>query len=154
MRKDVKCTFGILKGRFRILKTGIRLHKINSVDQLWCTCCALHNMFLEYDGLSKNWENGVQSEWQGEIGNLENPDDCDSSGMGPGNDIAYEDDERITNEMEQEEFAQENNQRAKPVCNCSNCFLKQKSIDHFDIFCQKRSITLQKRSGIVEIRLE
>ncbi|KAI2488756.1 Plant transposon protein [Fragilaria crotonensis] len=26
MRKDVECTFGILKGRWRILKTGIRLH--------------------------------------------------------------------------------------------------------------------------------
>ncbi len=26
MRKDVECTFGILKGRWRILKSGVRLH--------------------------------------------------------------------------------------------------------------------------------
>lgn len=34
MRKDVECTFGILKGRFRILKAGIRLHSIEKVDQV------------------------------------------------------------------------------------------------------------------------
>ncbi len=28
LRKDVECTFGILKGRWRILKTGIRLHGV------------------------------------------------------------------------------------------------------------------------------
>ena len=28
LRKDVECTFGIMKGRFRILKTGIPLHGI------------------------------------------------------------------------------------------------------------------------------
>ena len=27
LRKDVECTFGILKNRWRILKTGIRMHK-------------------------------------------------------------------------------------------------------------------------------
>jgi Plant transposon protein len=63
MRKDVECTFGILKGRFRILKTGICLHKIESIDQLWSTCCALHNMFLDDDGLNANWEQGVL-EWR------------------------------------------------------------------------------------------
>ena len=47
MRKDVECTFGILKGRFRILKTGIRLHKIEAVDKILLTCCALHNLLLE-----------------------------------------------------------------------------------------------------------
>jgi Plant transposon protein len=157
MRKDVECTFGILKGRFRILKTGIRLHKINSVDQLWCTCCALHNMFLEHDGLSKNWENGVQSDWQGELGNHVNADDHDYSGMGPGNDIVYENDFSINDEMildEIDELAPENNQGAKPVRSCSNRFLKQKLIDHFDILYQKRAIKWPKRSGIVEFSLE
>jgi hypothetical protein len=44
LRKDVECTFGILKGRWRVLKTGIRLHSVKSCDNIWKTCCALHNM--------------------------------------------------------------------------------------------------------------
>ena len=73
MRKDVKCAFGILKGRFRILKTGVRLHAIKSVDMIWLTCCALHNMLLEIDGLDEPWD-GRQintSEWEGDLGELE-----------------------------------------------------------------------------------
>ena len=34
MRKDVECTFGILKERWRILKTGIRLKSIISADKI------------------------------------------------------------------------------------------------------------------------
>ena len=60
MRKDVECTFGILKGRFRILKVGIRLHGVQVVDDIWFTCCALHNMLLEVDGRSAEWRNGVR----------------------------------------------------------------------------------------------
>lgn len=56
MRKDVECTFGILKGRWRILKTGIRLHGTANCDQIWCTCCALHNMLLDFDGLDVEWD--------------------------------------------------------------------------------------------------
>jgi hypothetical protein len=52
MHKDVECTFGILKGRWRILKAGVRIHGINSVDYIWFTCCALHNWLLEIDGLN------------------------------------------------------------------------------------------------------
>jgi hypothetical protein len=114
MRKDVECTFGILKGRFRILKTGIRLQKIEAVDKIWLTCCALHNLLLESDGLDENWESGVPSDWAGELGEHSPEDvrlhvplpaaieqlnlsdealeaqlgrDSDSSGMGIGSDV-------------------------------------------------------------------
>jgi hypothetical protein len=55
MRKDVECTFGILKGQFRILKAGIRVHGVDSTDNIWMTCCAIHNMLLEIDGLTEYW---------------------------------------------------------------------------------------------------
>jgi hypothetical protein len=41
LRKDVECTFGILKCRWRILKTGIRLHNTEAADNVWLTCCAV-----------------------------------------------------------------------------------------------------------------
>ena len=63
LRKDVECTFGILKGRWRILKSGFRVHGTSTPDKVFLTCCALHNWLLEVDGLDDNWENGVQSFW-------------------------------------------------------------------------------------------
>ena len=54
-RKDCECVFGILKGRFRVLKTGIRLDGPNAADNIWLTCCALHNMLLSADGLDEEW---------------------------------------------------------------------------------------------------
>jgi len=44
LRKDVECTFGIMKGRFRILKTGVPLHGIEVCDGVWLKGCALHNL--------------------------------------------------------------------------------------------------------------
>ena len=103
MRKDVESTFGILKGRFRILKSGVRLHKIETTDKIWLTCCALHNMLLEVDGLDKGWDTGALSPWETGMGQY-NPHDCtrnfalpclmnpsdfsnlDHSGMGRGSD--------------------------------------------------------------------
>ncbi len=34
MRKDMECIFGMMKGRFKILKTGIQLHGIKACDWL------------------------------------------------------------------------------------------------------------------------
>lgn len=68
MRKDVECTFGILKGRWRILQTGVRLHGVEAADAIWLTCCALHNMLLHVDGLSERWMEGHKSDWEGEMG--------------------------------------------------------------------------------------
>ena len=55
MRKDVECTFGILKGRWRILKSGVCVYGMDKVDDIWLTCCALHNWLLDFDGLSGHW---------------------------------------------------------------------------------------------------
>lgn len=108
MRKDVECTFGILKGRFRILKAGVRLDGINAVDNVWFTCCALHNWLLDIDGLTGEWRDGVPvSDWEGNMGQHDddyplndtvpnavtrlhtslNFRNYDTSGMGPGSDI-------------------------------------------------------------------
>jgi len=59
---------GYLSLRWRILKTGIRLHGFAIVDDIWKTCCALHNMLLEDDGRDESWEMGVQGDWESELG--------------------------------------------------------------------------------------
>ena len=35
MRKEVEYTFGILKGRFRLLKTGVHLNLVELVNIVW-----------------------------------------------------------------------------------------------------------------------
>jgi hypothetical protein len=35
---------------------------------IWLTCCALHNMLLDVDGLSKAWKSGAKSHWELESG--------------------------------------------------------------------------------------
>ena len=55
MRKDVECVFGILKKRFMFLKHPIRLHKLEHIQNIFVTCCVLHNLLLDYDGFD-DWE--------------------------------------------------------------------------------------------------
>jgi len=62
MRKDVECTFGILKSRWTILDKGVQARKIENADQVWKTCCALHNMLLEIDGYDEIWEGAIPSD--------------------------------------------------------------------------------------------
>ena len=59
VRKDVECTFGILKGRFRCLKLPIYNHDKDTVDDMFFTCCILHNMLLTEDGYDKRWEENM-----------------------------------------------------------------------------------------------
>ncbi|KAI2513545.1 Plant transposon protein [Fragilaria crotonensis] len=74
LRKDVECTFGILKGRWRILKTGIRVHNTEASDNIWMTCCALHNHLLDVDGLSHKWDDGVPSSYENDDGEFQDED--------------------------------------------------------------------------------
>ncbi len=34
------------------MKLGIRIQGVDVVDNIWLTCCALHNWLLEIDGLT------------------------------------------------------------------------------------------------------
>ncbi len=56
VRKDVECCFGSIKQRFRILKNPIEYHTKDSIDNVFFTCCILHNMLLQFDGLDRRWE--------------------------------------------------------------------------------------------------
>ena len=64
MRKDVECAFGIMKGRFTIIRYGTHFQSITRCDQLWLTCCAIHNILLDIDRLDDNWENRTPSNWE------------------------------------------------------------------------------------------
>lgn len=68
-RKDSECVFGTRKGRWHILKTGVQLEGEEAADDIWLTCCALHNLSLEVDGLDQGWEKGVRTtDWEGALG--------------------------------------------------------------------------------------
>ncbi len=55
IRKDVECSFGILKkSSFLILKHPMRFHNIDTIQGLFTTCCVIHNMLLEHDGLDES----------------------------------------------------------------------------------------------------
>jgi hypothetical protein len=46
-------------GRWRIIKTGVRLHETQDVDDVMRMCCSLHNWLLEADGRNAVWEQGI-----------------------------------------------------------------------------------------------
>ena len=64
--------FGILKGRFRLLKTPVLYHKKVHVDNMFFTCCALHNQLRAWDQ-REQWENGM--EWGAADGLFEDDPD-------------------------------------------------------------------------------
>ena len=52
VRKDVECTFGVLKKRFRILRLATLYKSKEVIDNIFRSCCVLHNLLLRADGLS------------------------------------------------------------------------------------------------------
>lgn len=66
-RKDIERVFGIMKKRFRCLKNVILLKRQADINNMFVTCCILHNMLLsvvnvnidinEFDALNSTEEN-------------------------------------------------------------------------------------------------
>ena len=61
IRKDVECSFGILKKRFQLLKIGINWHKKTDIDDAVFSCVTIHNMLHEFDGYDERWENELDN---------------------------------------------------------------------------------------------
>lgn len=151
MRKDVECTFGILKGRWRILKTPIRVHGVETVDKIWKTCCALHNRLLEVDGLDKDWGPGVRSDWEGSLGRVpfaierlhnthRSARHRDNNGMGVGTDedvVGATVNESCTTEVSKTGI--------NLVRNLSQSTFRAKLIKHFDISFKRHEVIWPKR---------
>ncbi len=59
----MKCTCGILKGRWLLLKTSVWIYGVNKVNQICFTCCTLHNWLLDIDngggGVGAGIANGI-----------------------------------------------------------------------------------------------
>ena len=164
MRKDVECTFGILKGRWRILKTGVRLHSTESVDRVWLTCCALHNWLLEIDGLDQPWDgvNATTSEWTGDLGELDPTDvplalrrimtpadirSFDSSRVGRTATTAaatvVSEDEDTNSDTENDGISEE----VRKVRHLSLDYFRSKLVEHFNIKFDRNEIVWPKRRG-------
>ena len=54
-----------LKGRFRILKLPITFRHKKDIDNMFFTCCTIHNILHSYDGLD---ELEADAQWAGDYG--------------------------------------------------------------------------------------
>ena len=61
VRKDVECSFGILKKRFQFLKNAITWHRKSDIDNAVFSCVILHNMLHEFDGYDQRWEAEIEN---------------------------------------------------------------------------------------------
>ncbi len=171
MRKDVECTFGILKGRWRILKARVRIHGVDSVDSIWLTCCALHNWLLDIDGMNEIWVGGVPtvvSDWEGELACFDwegvqveipnalarlsanqNAPNYNSSGIGPGDDVIGETRTLLTREFDDDVICTNQislgEDRVRSVQNLSLAVFRQLLVNHFAILFSQNKIVRPKR---------
>ena len=69
--------------RWRFLRNGIVLQNQSLIDFAFFTCCILHNLILEYDGLDSRWEQDV--DWDQINPQPDNSDEgFDEEGVVPG----------------------------------------------------------------------
>lgn len=88
VRKDVECTFGVIKTRFRYLWNGVHYHSAYTVEWAFKTACILHNLILAYDGRSlEQWED---VDWATLDPNGIEPEDEDVTPLVNADDIAEE----------------------------------------------------------------
>jgi DDE superfamily endonuclease len=163
LRKDVECTFGILKGRRRILKAGIRTVGIEKADDIWHTCCALHNWLLDVDGLTQPWENASH------LGGFDNRDVrlmrrvkntasenddiahfTDNTAVGRYGDDASDDNDDDDNNGDCDDGTTNgdiDSEHIREVHRLKLEFFRKKLVEHFNILYNRRQILWPSRTG-------
>eukprot|EP00979_Chaetoceros_neogracilis_P013687 scaffold4001_cov141-Chaetoceros_neogracile.AAC.1 len=155
MRKDVECTFGILKKRWTILSKGIQAKKIQNADMVWKTCCALHNMLLEIDGLDELWQDSVKCNDAEDndidepcfaLSRLNNPDvDEYNLARGRADNDSTDDEMNSQSRNEQELMIDGSSSIVTEVRKMPQEAFRQKLVEHFDILFEQNEISWPKR---------
>lgn len=135
LRKDVECTFGILKQEFAILKYGTRFIDLQLVNYIFKTCCAIHNQRKIIKGTDLPWSVNELDGEEGEDGEL--PDVFKR--------MAKENEEL---EREEREAAAAEEQLDPVEVDPTHSTVKQQLITHFKIASQRGAVSWPKRNGI------
>ena len=134
MRKDVECTFGILKKRFTILSKGVQAKDIGNADKVWKTCCALHNMLLEVDGHDEMWKDKVSI------------DDQSSSCFAIGRLFDGDEDRVVTVEEQSDDTdSPEHSGTVRDVRSMTFDEMRSRLVEHFDIQFRRGKIVWPRR---------
>ena len=139
------------------------MHSIESVDMIWATCCALHNMLLEVDGLDEPWD-GVRiptSEWDGEIGDMEYDDVpfAMRRAFSPSDICAYDTSAtgNAATQRNQQEVGDvgksnaENDNDVRVVRKLSLAFFSSKRVEHFGIVWKCHEVVWPSRRGNIPL---
>jgi hypothetical protein len=143
LRKDSECLFGELKQEFAILKYGSRFNSLELLDDIFLTCCAIHNQRKTIAGLDEPWQTADDEDEDLSQEPVDvfrrmadrrrasaGIDDDPRAGMGPGE-----------HEIVQEDIALEDEAMHDVV--------KQRLITHFKIALEKNEVVWPRRNGVV-----
>ena len=155
-----------------MLKTGTRVQNVSLIDNIFKTCCALHNRLLEIDGMDVPWENGVSCDYLDQ--NFHDFDDkeipnaihelCQDYGPLPGIDFfttgtcnTFVHDNFMTGRNSDDEGSEQSDEDAGSAllldengAVCVNTMslddFRSKLVIHFDILFKKKALVWPKRA--------
>jgi hypothetical protein len=121
------------------------------MDNIWFTCCALHNMLLEIDGLHRRWANGVPSDYEGPLGLHDSIGDVrnglDAEVFARVRDpINYDTSSGVRNAI------YHNASTSTSITSISMKDMRELLVDHFMYLWLKKQVKWPSRTGIVEYR--
>ena len=124
VRKDVECTFGILKKRWRVLNNGFFHREMEICSKIFITCCWLNNFLLDLMERS-NVRVGRGAP-------------IDDDGIWLSGTTEKEREQEETDEEDEEESEEE----SEEDCKLSQAFLQRRGllVKHLHLFRQKGAI--------------
>lgn len=147
LRKDVEKLFGEMKQEFAILKYGSRFNDLTLMDNIFLTCCAIHNQRKTLAGMDEMWNldiiiNAVDDDLcqvpaavfrrLEEYQRLEAIPDDDGSAMGGGENLILPFDDNILEEHD-----------------ITHDIVKQRLITHFKKANEKGEVYWATKNGLV-----